>query len=120
MRAIIIATVIALLPAQAAAADQLDLICMFGKTEVRYRVDLAQQVACKDACDRIWKTGFSTAGEIRLMDTPVNYPEDIPQTITVNRLNGRLVHWIGGSVSPMNESASCEPAPFSGFPSAKF
>lgn len=111
---------VALAPTPAMAADQFDLICMFGKTEVRYRVDLDRGEACKDGCERVWKIGAVTSGEIRLMDTPLHYPDELPQTITVNRVTGALDHWIGAGAGALNETAACSPAPFTGFPTPKF
>ncbi|MAM37488.1 MAG: hypothetical protein CL949_03065, partial [Erythrobacter sp.] len=63
MRAIIIATVIALLPTQAIAADHFDLICRgrvtYGlldgsqKFATRYRIDLTTKRWCRDDCGRV-------------------------------------------------------------------
>ena len=102
-----------------AAEQQFDLICQFGETPVRYRVDIVRGEACEGKCDRVWKMGIVTEGEIRLKDTLSHYPEELPQTMTVNRQTGQLSHWIGGS-RPLTESATCSAAPFSGFPAAKF
>ena len=118
MRAI--AVMLGLIATPAMAADQFDLVCVYGKTPHRYRVDLIRGEACEQGCEKVWKMGAITTGEIRLLDTPLNSPEDSPQTITVNRQTGALVHWIGGGRHSMTESAQCKVAPFSGFPAAKF
>lgn len=104
----------------AMAADQFDLLCTFGETPVRFRVDLTRNEACRGDCLRVWKMGAVTSGEIRLMDTVKLYPDEVPQTMTVNRQTGVLEHQIFGGALPIVEHASCTPAPFSGFPAAKF
>ncbi|MFN3675290.1 MAG: hypothetical protein ACK4TC_04870 [Sphingomonas pseudosanguinis] len=110
---------VGLLSAPAVAADQFDLVCMFGKTEVRYRVDLARGEACQSVCDRVWKMGAVTSGEIVLLDTMHDYQTEVAQKIVVNRTSGILQHWIG-RVRPFTEAATCRSDPFSGFPAAKF
>lgn len=119
MRLILLAMTM-LTSAAPASAEQFDLVCSFGKTPIRYRVDLTRGEACQGQCDRVWKIGAVTTGEIRLMDTPTNYPDELPQTMTINRQTGVLDHWIGGASGAITERASCEPAAFSGFPAAKF
>lgn len=118
MRALVL--VAGLIATPAMAADQFDLACNYGKTPIRYRVDLSRGEACEQDCKKVWKLGAVTAGEIRLLDTSLNAPEESPQTIIVNRQTGALVHWIGGGRNPLTETAQCEIAPFSGFPVAKF
>lgn len=118
MRVLIL--IMALFGGPVQAAEQFDLVCMFGKTEVRYRISLPRQEACQGECHRIWKMGASTTGELRVIDTIANYPDEIPQTVTVNRHTGDLVHWIGGTSRPITETATCKPQEFSGFPVAKF
>jgi len=118
MRLLFLAAAFAATPAM--AADKFDLLCAFGKTEIRYRVDIAGGEACEGACTRRWKLGAVTSGELTLLDTIVNSPSEVPQTIVINRQTGALRHWIGGPGRPLIEDAICEAAPFSGFPEAKF
>lgn len=117
MKAVIL--FLGLLCSPAVAADQFDLVCMFGKTEVRYRVDLERGEACQGACDRVWKMGAITSGEIVLLDTMADYQTEVAQKIVVNRTSGNLQHWIG-RFRPFTESATCRSGDFSGFPVAKF
>ncbi len=115
MRAIVLA--LGLLAAPAMAADQFDLICKYGSTPIRYRIDVARGEACEEECARVWRMGPSTAGELRVLDLDSSDPTEVRQTITVNRQTGELKHWIAGRYV---ETAVCEAAPFSGFPSPKF
>lgn len=117
MRALLV-IVAGLMASPAMAADQFDLLCSFGKTPVRYRIDIPRGEACEGDCTRVWKMGPVTAGEIRLLDT-LSSAEEVPQTITINRQTGALKHWIGGRRS-LTEQAICEPTKFSGFPPPKF
>ncbi len=117
MKAVIL--ILGLLSGPAVAADQFDLVCMFGKTEVRYRVDLARGEACQGACERVWKTGAITSGEIVLLDTMADYQTEVAQKIVVNRTSGDLQHWIG-RFRPFTEAATCRSESFSGFPAVKF
>lgn len=122
MRAILAAAIMAALPGAAAQeAQQFDLLCTYGKTPVRYRVDIARGEACEAECSQLWKMGAVSTGEIRLKDTPANYPEQHPaETITINRQTGDLLHWVGPGRASFTEKAQCEPAAFSGFPDRKF
>ncbi|RSV41538.1 hypothetical protein CA234_09735 [Sphingomonas sp. ABOLE] len=99
--------------------QQFDLICNFGKTPIRYRIDAAIGQACEQDCSRIWKMGPVTSGDMTLMDT-TGTPGEVQQTIVINRLTGKLRHWIRGLDGPLTEEATCSAAPFSGFPPAKF
>lgn len=120
MRILVLGLALAALASPAFAADQFDLVCKYGSTTVRYRIDVLRGEACEAACERIWKMGPATSGELRLVDLDTGDPSEVPQTITVNRKTGALRHWIGGSRNGIVESAVCEPAPFSGFPATKF
>lgn len=118
MRAFMLA--FGLFAAPAMAADQFDLVCKYGNTPVRYRIDVARGEACEKDCARVWPMGLVTSGEIRLLDVNSGDPTRPPETITINRQTGQLRHWIGGGASAYVETATCEPAPFSGFPASKF
>ena len=120
MRTIILALSAAALPGAAAEQQRFDLVCTYGQTPVRYRVDLQQGVACEAACLRTWTLGAVSAAELTLKDTRGSFPAETPQTITINRQTGELRHWIGGGVRDFIETASCEPASFSGLPAKKF
>ena len=120
MRVLVLLAMMVTLPGAAAEQQQFDLICTYGQTPVRYRIDLEQGVACEADCGRIWMLGPVSAGEITLKDTRNSYPAEAPQTITVNRQTGELLHWIGGSARSHTETATCTPASFSGFPAKKF
>lgn len=118
MRALVLA--LGLIATPAMAADQFDLVCKFGSSTVRYRVDLIRGEACQAECSRIWRMGPISDGELRLLDLDSSDPSEVPQTITVNRQTGELRHWIGGIGRPILETGRCESAPFSGFPARKF
>lgn len=106
--------------AAASGAEQFDLVCKIGSTTIRYRVDLAAHEACEGGCERVWRTGAITSGEIRLRDVGSDEIDDVPQTITVNRVTGEWRHWIGGLRRDYVETGKCEPGDFSGFPARAF
>src|SRR3546814_13853669 len=50
----------------ALAADQVDLVCTSTEGSAdRYRTDLTKGAACSGNCDRIWKMGEATTGEVQ-------------------------------------------------------
>lgn len=118
--ALSLAAIFAMVATPAAAADQFNLHCRLGKTELSYRVDLLRKEACVGACEHVWKIGSVTTGELTLVDTLANYPTEIPQTVTVNRQTGAYHHWIDGGREAITEDGECTPAPFTGFPASKF
>ncbi|SHL96655.1 hypothetical protein SAMN05518668_104362 [Sphingobium sp. YR657] len=118
MRAIILILAMASVPAQ--AADQFDLVCTSEKATVRYRVDLQKKEVCSDSCESIWRMGDSTAGELFLIDQKPAYSGDLEEQSVVNRQSGawRYNSRLRGKL--FSRDGHCEPAPFSGFPAAKF
>lgn len=106
--------------APAIAADQFDLICKAGKSTTHYRVDLARNEACESTCDRVWKMGEATSGELKLINRVPAYRGDLEERATVNRATGEYRYYSSLSGHHDSEEGKCEPAPFSGFPQAKF
>ncbi|PTQ12963.1 hypothetical protein CLG96_02130 [Sphingomonas oleivorans] len=102
------------------AADQFDLVCVSKTQTVRYRVDLAKGEACSDSCDRVWKMGEATTGELRLIDKRPDYRGDLEERSVVSRQSGEWHYDMSMSGSSSSRDGKCDPAPFSGFPAAKF
>lgn len=120
MRLILLAMTV-LTSAAPASAEQFDLRCRHEKGETRYRVDLVRGEACSGPCDRVWKMGEASTGELKLIDKTPKTAGDLDERATVNRITGeyRYSSRIPG-LGSWTESGTCEPAPFSGFPAAKF
>lgn len=130
MRAIIIAAVISLLPAQAIAADQFDLICKgrektrtWGKwlpIETRYRIDLSAKAWCKGNCQRTFV--IQDVNDARITFVSASEPDPAAGSTLhyVDRVDGRWVDAVHNSVVNFDTEGTCEPAPFSGLPANKF
>lgn len=115
-----LAIVAGLMATPALAADQFDLVCERGKSTVRYRVDLAKGEACSDSCDRVWKMGPATSGELKLVDRRPAYRGDLEEVATVNRATGEYRYFMSMAGRSDSNTGTCEPATFSGFPPARF
>lgn len=118
MRALFLA--LAMISTPAIAADQFDLVCKGGGKPVRYRIDLAKGEACSDSCDRVWKIGRVTSGEISVIDRAPNYANDLEERMVVNRQSGEWRYFMSLSGKSATDQGTCEVATFSGFPAAKF
>lgn len=120
MRTIILAAIMLALPGAAVEQQQFDLVCQGGGVTVRYRVDLARNEACSDTCDRVWKMGEPTSGELKLIDRAPAYRGDTEERDVVNRTTGewRSSTRVNGHLYA--KEGACDPAPFSGFPTKKF
>lgn len=116
----ILVIVAGLVATPALAADQFDLVCKRETSTIRYRVDLAKNEACADTCDRVWKMGQATTGELRLIDRQPAYRGDLEERASVNRSTGEYRYHISMSGRADADSGTCEQAPFSGFPPPKF
>ena len=103
-----------------AAPDQFDLVCTSGKDVTRYRVDLARNEACADTCDRVWKMGEATSGQLKLIDRTPAYRGDLEERSIVNRSTGAWHYTMTLRPIAHQKDGKCEAAPFSGFPAAKF
>ncbi len=113
----VVALSLALLPAPALAADQFDLICKGDKETVRYRIDLAAGEWCWEKCEATIKIASATSSRITFMD------QDTPSlhaTAFVDRASGEWWQSYRNSYSSAYNHGFCTPAPFSGFPAAKF
>jgi hypothetical protein len=119
MRTTILAAIMLALPGAAAEQQQFDLICQGGGVTVRYRVDLARNEACSDTCDRVWKMGVPTSGELKLIDRAPAYRGDLEERSTVSRSTGEWQYRLMFH-GPVTRSGVCAPASFSGFPAKKF
>jgi len=120
MRTTILAAIMLALPGAAAEEQRFDLICQGGGATVRYRVDLARNEACSDTCDRVWKMGVPTSGELKLIDRAPAYRGDIEERDVVNRTTGEWRRFVEANGHLYRRRGQCEPAPFSGFPAKKF
>lgn len=101
-------------------SQQFDLICTADGSQTRYRVDLTTNEACSDTCDRIWKMGVLTAGELKLIDRAPAYRGDLEERATVNRATGEYRYSMSLGGRPDSETGHCERTEFSGFPTANF
>lgn len=119
MRAIILLAAMLAVPGAAAEQQQFDLICKGSGAEVRYRVDLARNEACSDGCDRVWKMGETTTGELKLVDKVPAYRGDLEERSTVSRSTGKWRYFLDfhGVIARDGE---CQAAPFTGFPKPLF
>lgn len=107
----------------AVAADQFDLVCATRKGAVHYRVDLARSAYCAGDCSVMLTIASSTPGMIVLEDHQPTFRGDKEEHSRINRTTGE---WHTFSFNPRFDTTpfvrdgKCEPAPFSGFPTAKF
>ena len=118
MRSIALALLFVASPAF--AADQFDLVCTGKSIAAHYRIDLARGEACDGACDRIWKMGDATSSELRIVDLPSRFRDEVAERSIVNRQTGAWHYYLSASGEPDGYEGHCEPAPFTGFPAAKF
>ena len=116
----------ALIAAPAMAADQFDLVCTgqqrilpsnrWHSYAVRYRVDLARMIYCRFDCKTTETIAAADAARITFQlpadGTPAAYLDHY-----VDRTNGRWTYYLGGD---SDAEGTCQSAPFSGFPAAKF
>ncbi|MDP3493969.1 MAG: hypothetical protein Q8R82_12715 [Hyphomonadaceae bacterium] len=120
---------LALAGAAQAAPTQFDLICAgtletMEKTEpysTRYRIDTAAGRFCRDACDSAGKIQQTTADMITFTKE-IDDAAGRTRLHYISRHTGDLVDTtIDQRLRFMsNAKGSCKPAPFSGFPKAKF
>lgn len=106
----------------ALAADQFDLVCTAPKTEMRYRIDLARGEWCAGECKRVMKIAEVTSGMLTLHREEPQLPERRRAYTTIDRATGewRWYYTDASTISAQDVNGTCEPAPFSGFPAAKF
>lgn len=114
--------IVGLVTTPAMAADQFDLVCTAKKTTVRYRIDLAKAEWCSEGCVKTYKMASITTGELVLEDEQPQYPGGNLASVRVSRTSGSWseIHAFAGAGAPISREGHCEPAPFSGFPTAKF
>lgn len=106
--------------AAATSADQFDLVCKTQTGTSRYRVDLVRNEACEGPCDRVWKMGESSSGELRIIDHAPAYRGDLEERATVSRSTGQYRYRMSLSGRMDAEEGICERQAFTGFPAAKF
>lgn len=119
MRAAVIALALSLMPGQATAADQFDLLCVSTKGEkLHYRVDLAAREWCWEECKfGTWRIADVTSSRIVFKDEAT--ARSIVSNV-VDRASGTFSRYNRDLSGTSASSGKCEPAPFSGFPKAKF
>src|SRR3546814_13062201 len=70
----------------ALAADQFDLVCTSTEGSAdRYRIDLTKGEACSGNCDRIWKMGEATTGELKVINKQPAFRGDMEECMFVDR-----------------------------------
>ena len=123
------------LPTVAQAADQFDLVCTGGvdrtgsgrtaPTSAHYRVDLAARLWCEGACEKVSSIQDVTPAKITFRSTDTARVDGITREHYVSRIDGKWYRLdYARSPAPYDSFAqttgTCEPAPFSGLPSARF
>lgn len=130
MRAIIIiASIIALLPAQAIASDQFDLICK-GRQKTRaagswrpvterFRIDLAAKRWCRGGCTKV--AAIAAVDDARITFMHSSRADSLGAIdFYVDRSTGKLVEYRQNEIFTSQLEGTCESAPFSGLPANKF
>jgi hypothetical protein len=122
MRTTILAAIMLALPGAAAEQQQFDLICTAKKDSVRYRVDLAAKRYCAGDCRAVRPIVDVSATELVLERHEPAFRTDITSRTIINRSTGGWQTYVDipGTGVPFSRDGSCEPAPFSGLPTAKF
>lgn len=120
MRALFLTSLLIATPA-AAAEQQFDLICKGKGFETRYRVDLERNEACSGKCERVWRMGEVSSGQLKLIEKIPTSGNDLEERATVNRVTGvySYMNHVPG-LRPTFEDGICSRAAFTGFPTAKF
>src|SRR3546814_3016253 len=59
-------------------------ICTEGSAD-RYRIDLTKGEACSGNCDRIWKMGEATTGELKVINKQPAFRGDMEECMFVDR-----------------------------------
>lgn len=110
------------LSAPALAADQFDLICTAKKQTNRFRIDLARMEYCEGSCENVNKIHEVTSGLITLSKTEPQPGNAAQGWNTVNRVTGEWWWYFSSPASyrVMDIRGACQPAEFSGMPTAKF
>ena len=102
--------------------DRFDLVCTAHRTNEHYRIDLAKGEWCYGPCGFVQKIKSVTSGLIVLLENDADNAEKGRYYNRINRASGEW-EWYNsnpGSYSAMDIRGTCAPAPFSGFPAAKF
>ncbi|MFN3353497.1 MAG: hypothetical protein ACK4Z5_07815 [Brevundimonas sp.] len=112
---------------------QFDLVCSGSVTEggsrgqayiERFRVDLDANRWCRGACERAFDIHEVTADRIVFAEIePEARGTRVRSWLQVDRTSGDLDDYyssVGRTVSRERRRAVCEPAPFSGLPTARF
>ncbi len=111
-----------LIASPAMAAEQFDLICK-GDDEVwRYRIDLARGEWCARECDVTLKIVSTTASTIVLQQQEPQFRGGDSFRNMINRATGEWYFYRSLPSIDFSKTVDgkCVPAPFSGFPAAKF
>jgi hypothetical protein len=116
----IIAFVAAAAPAQ---PKPFDLVCegVNQRQEaetIRYRIDLSAKRWCYDKCEETSDMKSASASELVLEDGFAR--PGIERMTKINRETGSVVFAYRGANLRLSFVGTCAPAPFSGFPAAKF
>lgn len=110
-------------------ADQtkkFDLVCvgrwfLNGETEKpfrdRFRVDIEQGTWCRESCQRIYKISVAEPGKLQLSSADADGQGN---SLSIDRVSGELYGQVNMDTLDSTTIASCQIAPFSGFPATKF
>lgn len=131
MRAWALAAALGTVATPAAAADQFDLICKgrqktsidgsWKPYEQSYKVDLTSKTYCTFKCELVESIASVDDARIAFQKTDEADAGAVTVFHYVNRSDGKWTYFFsGGSGSYENTEGVCEPAPFTGFPAAKF
>ncbi len=116
MRALVLC--LALIATPAAAAEQFDLVCKSKAEVTRYRVDLAAREWCWEGCTNgTWRIADVTSSRIVFKDEKT---DTSVVSNFVDRSSGRYSRFNQSRFGTFSSQGTCEVAPFSGFPKAKF
>lgn len=116
MRALV-ALALLLTATSANAADQFDLICKGRSSTTHFRVDLASREWCWENCSGTWRIAEVTASRITFKDERSGPSQAYN---SVSRATGQWFMSARGIYGFIHDDGICTPAPFSGFPAAKF
>lgn len=83
----------------------------------RYRLDLGQAIWCPDQCAAIQRVTNVSPTHI---DLDLQLPDFGTLPIRIDRITGRMTSQASFGPSDINISATCEPAPYTEIPQARF
>ena len=118
---VMVAALVASTAAVAQERQQFDLMCKGKGAEKHYRIDLQRGEWCADQCPVVATIAEVTSGTLLLKNEKLSQNGNM----IIERVNRSTGVWFYAREFPASKwgkvvSGSCEIAPFSGFPAAKF